>query len=768
MPATAPLDDAAVVDAVANVGAVPNDLHQFFALQETNTYSHLLPVADAPSQDEGAPRDDRNQPACRPSSNNRARTPGTERVSSRATTPKNASRRAVTPGKPQRRAQTPGKRSSSRGRSATSESAVTPDRPGRRRSKKKPFEDQLFLKLVLDQERFDLEKVQGDYAAACESSLLIPRRHFLDLVERGTDAILESKIALGSKSMGDAQARLLCDPMSQQVRRGAHTIDLQANRIGASSLARLASALGSEPCFLEGVNLSRNGLGASAIPAIMQIVEATKLVSLDLGDNLLKDPAVETLAGALRANQTLTWLELCKNEISRLGTLALAAMVRTNTTLTSLGLSWNSIAGESAVALCSALQGNGSLKTVDLSFNALGNRARPLVSQALSRTLQTNHTLTHLDLSHNHFGQRECRLLGQALNDNHSLMGLHLEGNAAYADSRGFLRPRCSTFSAMVTGDLRKMHANVMQYPANQLCDMDNSGGCWICGGWQERTFTCRPPPDCRGPAKLHISSDGTVEPVLLSMFVKQVIEGMGQAAGNLSKSEALNNLGMALINELGIETMADLDATTRDQDTLFDIEAVLKKWLEKWNSSNKGTDTPNPLLARALLKRIRAELPKSLRGEQHICGEGSERYPGLPMIENGEGDWELTRMVPPGTVYFYYTFHHQEGSVVAVAKKDDLTTSRLDALHAGMAAAYSNRLGNMWKSLGQPKAAQEAAPQSGKAGKKGRPMLLKAKLDKMRGQLNASATSTTAKAAMVKRQVRPESRSIYHVLHAQ
>jgi hypothetical protein len=253
------------------------------------------------------------------------------------------------------------------------------------------------------------------------------------------------------------------------------------------------------------------------------------------------------------------------------------------------------------------------------------------------------------------------------------------------------------------------------------------------------------------------------VEPVLLSMFMKQVIKrvskGMGKAASNLSKAEALNDLGMALINELSIETMEDLDATTRDQDTLFDIEAVLKKWLEKWNSSKETENRRNALLARALLKQMRVELPKSLRGEQHICGEGSERYPGMPMIENGDGAWELTRMVPPGTVYFYYTFH-REGSVVAVAKKDDLTTSRLDALHAGMAAAYSNRLGNMWKSLGQPKAAQEAASEGDKAGKR-RPMLLKAKLEKMRGQLNASATTTTAKAAMIDRQVRMEYRSI-------
>ena len=154
------------------------------------------------------------------------------------------------------------------------------------------MEDKRFLKLVLDQEKFDVEKVHSQYSMACESSLLVPRRHFLEVVERGTDAILESKIALGNKAMGEAQANLLCEPMSHQVRRGAQTIDLQANRMGAASLGQLASALGSETC-LEGVNLSGNSLGASAIPAVAQIVDATRLVKLDLGDNLLKDSGTE-------------------------------------------------------------------------------------------------------------------------------------------------------------------------------------------------------------------------------------------------------------------------------------------------------------------------------------------------------------------------------------------------------------------------------------------------------------------------------------------
>ena len=75
---------------------------------------------------------------------------------------------------------------------------------------------------------------------------------------------------------------------------------------------------------------------------------------------------------------------------------------------------------------------------------------------------------------------------------------------------------------------------------------------------------------------------------------------------------------------------------------------------------------------------------------------------------------------------------------------------------HAGMAAAYSNRLGNTWKSLGK-QAATDNGVSNNPLKKSGGPMLLKSRLDKLRGQLNASATSAKAKASIVNRKVRQQ-----------
>ena len=75
------------------------------------------------------------------------------------------------------------------------------------------------------------------------------------------------------------------------------------------------------------------------------------------------------------------------------------------------------------------------VEAIDMSFNALGNRARPFVSRALAKALHINRTLTHLDLSHNHLVTRSVAFSADELQP--FSFGLHLEGNAAFADARG-------------------------------------------------------------------------------------------------------------------------------------------------------------------------------------------------------------------------------------------------------------------------------------------------------------------------------------------
>lgn len=106
-------------------------------------------------------------------------------------------------------------------------------------------------------------------------------------------------------------------------------------------------------------------------------------------------------------------------------------------------------------------------QTLDLSWNGFGNgsahpsRGTATPARALARALFTNNTLVHLNLNHNSLNDADCTTLAAALTVrtppsaecprptslplprllqfNHTLLGLHMEGNSAWVDAAGFL-----------------------------------------------------------------------------------------------------------------------------------------------------------------------------------------------------------------------------------------------------------------------------------------------------------------------------------------
>ena len=67
--------------------------------------------------------------------------------------------------------------------------------------------------------------------------------------------------------------------------------------------------------------------------------------------------------------------------------------------------------------------------------------------QEVGAALVKNLNLVHLDLSGNHFSAAVLKVLAASLCENHTILGLHLEGEShGYVDSHGFIRvhkPRC-------------------------------------------------------------------------------------------------------------------------------------------------------------------------------------------------------------------------------------------------------------------------------------------------------------------------------------
>ena len=63
------------------------------------------------------------------------------------------------------------------------------------------------------------------------------------------------------------------------------------------------------------------------------------------------------------------------------------------------------------------------------------------LAQEWNKTFTVNQALIHLDLSHNNIDCRELTEMKKGLDQNHSLLGLHLAGNEGTVDALGFINP---------------------------------------------------------------------------------------------------------------------------------------------------------------------------------------------------------------------------------------------------------------------------------------------------------------------------------------
>ena len=48
----------------------------------------------------------------------------------------------------------------------------------------------------------------------------------------------------------------------------------------------------------------------------------------------------------------------------------------------------------------------------------------------------------HLDISHNDLVENEIQVINEGLNVNHTVYGVHVEGNDGYNDTKGFFHPK--------------------------------------------------------------------------------------------------------------------------------------------------------------------------------------------------------------------------------------------------------------------------------------------------------------------------------------
>ena len=146
--------------------------------------------------------------------------------------------------------------------------------------------------------------------------------------------------------------------------------DAYWGKSSAGSLHHLRGC-GWEPTALAGelthltISTGYERLGDEDVKALSEAIKANgSLTSLDLHANHIGDEGCKAVAEALVVNVSLTELVLCGNNIGDAGASAIAKALEVNGSLRTLELGSNKIRDEGAKAIGAALAVNGSLTTL--------------------------------------------------------------------------------------------------------------------------------------------------------------------------------------------------------------------------------------------------------------------------------------------------------------------------------------------------------------------------------------------------------------------
>ena len=317
-------------------------------------------------------------------------------------------------------------------------------------------------------------------------------------------------------SLGDSYASAVSVAISKSP--SLESLNFRNNRLREHGSLKIIETLTVSTGIRE-LNLSENRLGEKSVLALADVLKSLRcgIEVLALERSLIQREHASTLFAALHDNKSVRVLNLARNALSTVCAKALKLFLTKNSSVESLDLHWNTLNGPAAVQLFTGLANNSHLKVLDLSWNSLGRTTDPDVCLAVNYMFRENITLVHLDLSNNYFTYGECATLADGIKINHSILGLHLDGNDVDQDAMGFLKAvhekRKDIESHMSPRMLAsKTYRSVLAVPKS----------CWVCNKWQDATFVWKSSEVAwtrrlKHFAEEHESSD---EPVLLHLDI--------------------------------------------------------------------------------------------------------------------------------------------------------------------------------------------------------------------------------------------------------
>lgn len=208
------------------------------------------------------------------------------------------------------------------------------------------------------------------------------------------------------------------------------SISFSDNNVGNDVAGAFARSIGDDATLIKRLSIAHNCLRSTGVSRIAgSLKNNTVMVYLDLGRNPMGGKGMAHLAEALKENNCLRELlvDCCGIDVE--GARGLADALKVNSSLTKLDVSDNSLLTKGVIALSGGLAGNTSIVDLNLTNVGVGVKA----TEKLAEAMAVNGVLEVLNLSNNQVRNHGCKKLSEMLTSNHVLRTLNLSFNSISA-----------------------------------------------------------------------------------------------------------------------------------------------------------------------------------------------------------------------------------------------------------------------------------------------------------------------------------------------
>ena len=410
-----------------------------------------------------------------------------------------------------------------------------------------------------DKLNYNFQKIGDKYMVALSSSLKYSNN--ITSMDFGYNRL--------SKEGVDSLFKIITE--NKILARQLKEINLSENNIGNKNLESLILFLQEPNNILESLNLYGTILGNENVINICdnlgKYVEQ-KLINLNLGKNEIHDETTNAICSMLKYCTGLRTLNLSHNWLHNKSAAKIITALSSNIELKILDLSYNCI-GDDLVAIPSYEElVNSEIKHPDKNFDnfalneALGSlqlklRRNPLLPPIDDKKQKEKNdkknqvkeeakepskvqvkpktpsdfaialgdyfadgslSLIHLDISHNNINDIDSKLLSEKVKLNHTILGLHVDGNEMAINELGFIIPIAKNkkdekyFSgSQITYNIDKKYS-LRKSTIDNVSKIRRKNNCWICDGFREYEFEYFPEEPIADPnnhiVKIHLNFD--------------------------------------------------------------------------------------------------------------------------------------------------------------------------------------------------------------------------------------------------------------------